>query len=132
MGPLQLKFSEEGAKIAIVGRNEVKLKNIAEKCKKYMNETLVIVADVTKDDDAARIINSTLCNFAKLYILVYSAGTGGVGTIFDDGITQKFDQVLSINFRAAVHLTHLAAKHLVQNKINIVYISSVGAYSYTF
>ncbi|CAH1638083.1 unnamed protein product [Spodoptera littoralis] len=119
-----IKFAEEGAKVALVGRNQEKLNNIAKKC----GNPLIITADITKDEDAKRIIEKTLRNFGKIDILVNNAGIGSSSNILDEGVLQIYDKILSTNLRSAIVLTHLAAPHIVKTKGNIVNISSVAGH----
>ncbi|KAJ8721917.1 hypothetical protein PYW08_004319 [Mythimna loreyi] len=118
-----IKFAEEGAKVAIVGRNKAKLDNVAKQC----GNPLVIVADVSKDADVKRIISETLKHFGKLDILINNAGIGQQANIQAGDAMAVFDNVLSTNLRSVVYLTHLAAPHLVKTKGNIVNISSIAA-----
>ncbi|XP_063891969.1 glucose 1-dehydrogenase-like [Helicoverpa armigera] len=120
---IAIKFAEEGAKVALVGRNQEKLNNVAKKCGK----PLVLVADVTKEEDAKRIVDETVKVFGKLDVLVNNAGIGGGCPITADNAIEIFDKVMNTNLRAPVYLTHLAAPHLVKTKGNIVNISSVSA-----
>ncbi|KAJ8731558.1 hypothetical protein PYW07_004722 [Mythimna separata] len=120
---IAIKFAEEGAKVAIVGRNKVKLDVVAKQC----GNPLVIVADVSKDADVKRIIDETLKQFGKLDVLINNAGIAQSASIQADNAMAVFDNVISTNLRSVVHLTHLAAPHLVKTKGNIVNISSVAA-----
>uniref|UniRef100_A0A2A4JIX4 Ketoreductase domain-containing protein n=1 Tax=Heliothis virescens TaxID=7102 RepID=A0A2A4JIX4_HELVI len=120
---IAIKFAEEGAKVAIVGRNQEKLNNVAKKCGK----PLVLVADVTKEEDAKRIVDETVKVFGKLDVLVNNAGIGGSSSIKADNAIETFDKVMNTNLRAPVYLTHLAVPHLVKTKGNIINISSVAA-----
>ncbi|CAG0916830.1 unnamed protein product [Notodromas monacha] len=121
------RFAAEGSKIAIVGRNEVNLRKVAEKCE-LMNanhKPLVIVADVTKDDDVKRIVNETLAHFGALDVLVNNAGILATGSIENTSLEQ-FDSIFNTNVRSVYHLTMLAVPHLVQSKGTIVNVSSVA------
>lgn len=122
---MAVKFAEEGAQVAMVGRNEQKLKVIAEKCEKVGSKPLVVSADISKKEDAERIINDTVKHFKKLDVLINNAGITVGTSILADNAIQVFDQAMTTNLRAVVHLTHLASKHLVATKGNIVNISSV-------
>ena len=117
------KFAKEGAKVAIIGRNTVKLNNVAKEC----SNPLVIAADVTKEEDAKRLVNETVKHFGKLDILVNNAGIGGTASILSEDAMASFDKIMATNLRSAVHLTHLTAPHLLKTKGNIINISSVAA-----
>ncbi|KAL0818866.1 hypothetical protein ABMA28_008185 [Loxostege sticticalis] len=123
---IALKFAEEGANVAIVGRKADKLKNVSEDIAKVGNKPLVIAADVTKEDDAKRIVNDTVKQFGKLDVLINNAGVGGSASIADANALTVFDHVMNTNLRSAVYLTHLASNHLVETKGNIINISSVA------
>ncbi|MBH0219563.1 SDR family NAD(P)-dependent oxidoreductase, partial [Listeria monocytogenes] len=119
-----IKFAEEGAKVALVGRNQEKLNNVAKKC----GNPLIIAADVSKDEDAKRVIEETLRYFGGIDVLVNNAGIVSRTNIQDNGVIPVYDRIMSTNLRAVVVLTHLAAPHIVKTKGNIVNISSVAGY----
>jgi NAD(P)-dependent dehydrogenase (short-subunit alcohol dehydrogenase family) len=122
-------FCKEGAHVALVGRNEAKLKSTSEKCTKAGGKHIVINADVSKDDDAKRIINKTITDFGKLDILINNAGVGSQGSILDGNLMDSYDKLMGINLRAVIHLTELAAPHLIKTKGNIINISSIAGLS---
>lgn len=55
-----IKFSKQRARITIVGRNEQKLKNVSETCERNGSKPLMIIADVTKEEDVKRIVSETI------------------------------------------------------------------------
>ncbi|XP_045459455.1 3-oxoacyl-[acyl-carrier-protein] reductase FabG-like [Melitaea cinxia] len=116
-------FSDEGARVVMVGRNEKKLSAVAARCA----SPLVIRADVSKDDDAKRIINETVKKFGQIDVLVNNAGlTINNGGLLGSDMMETFDAIMNINLRAVVHLTSLAAPHLIKTKGNIVNVSSIA------
>ncbi|XP_049878984.1 3-oxoacyl-[acyl-carrier-protein] reductase FabG-like [Pectinophora gossypiella] len=120
-------FSKEGANVSMVGRNETKLRNVAEQCAAVGNKPLVIIADVSNDNDAKRIITETVDTFGKLDILVNNAGLGKPGCIADGSIVEAYDVIFKVNVRAVMQLTSLATPHLIKTKGNVVNISSAAA-----
>lgn len=92
-----------------------------------MKDPLVIIADVTKEDDAKRIVADTAKHYRQLDVLVNSAGICDGASILAENTMKAYDQVMATNLRAIVHLTHLAAPHIIKTKGNIVNISSVSA-----
>ncbi|KAL0892880.1 hypothetical protein ABMA27_014565 [Loxostege sticticalis] len=123
-------FAKEGAKVVIVGRNEANLNDVAKQCSAVGSAPLVIKADVTKDEDAKRIINDTIQKFGQLDVLVNNAGIFEYGDILSGKILETYDRIIAINLRAVIHLTQLAAPHLVKTKGNIVNISSGASLLY--
>ncbi|XP_059046928.1 uncharacterized oxidoreductase YxbG-like [Achroia grisella] len=119
-------FAKEGADVVIVGRNEVKLATVAEECTCNGKAPLVIKADMSNDDDVKKIIDETIDNYGKLDILVNNAGMGAFGGILSDTAVSTYDKVMAVNMRAVVHLTALAAPHIVETKGNIVNVSSIA------
>lgn len=123
---IALKFISEGAKVAIVGRNVNKLKNVSSKCEELGSEHLTIVGDVTDDDSLKRIVDVTLHKYGQLDVLVNNAGIGGFSSILAPNALKIYDSVMAVNIRALVSLTNLAGPHLIKTKGNIVNISSVS------
>lgn len=124
---IAVKLSEAGAQVAIVGRNETNLKDTSLKCESSGSKPLIIVADVTKETDAKRIISETVQFFGKLDILVNNAGVANYASVADEDAMKVFDTVFSVNLRAAVQMTNLAVEHLTLTKGNIVNISSTAS-----
>ncbi|CAH2094224.1 unnamed protein product [Euphydryas editha] len=116
-------FSKEGARVVIVGRNQEMLSATAAHCP----SSLVVRADITVDSEAQRVIDETVKKFGKIDVLVNNAGGLPVcRDLTQDGLIQAFDSIMNLNLRSVVHLTTLAAPHLVKTKGNIVNISSVA------
>ncbi|CAG9788659.1 unnamed protein product [Diatraea saccharalis] len=124
---IAIKFASEGAKVAIVGRNEKKLSNVANRLQAVGSTPLVINADVAKDDDAKRIVSETIGHFSKLDVLVNNAGIGNIATIVQENTMDVYDQVMGTNLRAPVHLIHLASPHLIESKGNVINVSSIAS-----
>lgn len=120
-------LASQGAWLALVGRNEQNLKNVAAKCTPTHGapEPLQIIADVTNEADVKRIIDTTIERFNKLNVLVNNAGILKRGTI-QTSTLQDYDSIMNVNVRSVFHLTQLATPHLIATKGNIVNVSSVN------
>ncbi|KAI5651587.1 enoyl-(Acyl carrier protein) reductase domain-containing protein [Phthorimaea operculella] len=119
-------FATEGADVAIVDKNEKDLDEVAAKVAGLGKKPCIIYADVSKDDNAKRIIADTINTFGKLDVLVNNAAFGSLGCILDGKALKAYDDVMSVNVRAVIHLTTLAAPYLAATKGNIVNISSIA------
>lgn len=113
-----------GATLALCARNIDNLKAVAAECHQSPVEPLLIVADVSLADDAARIVNETVAKFGRLDVLVNNAGVIEKGSIESTSVEQ-YDRVMDVNVRSVYRLTILAVPHLVASKGNIVNVSSV-------
>ncbi|XP_028030852.1 uncharacterized protein LOC114243534 [Bombyx mandarina] len=123
---IAVELVSQGAKVAIIGRREHKLKLVAARCELVGKKTLAIRADVTKDDDRRMIIKRTIKHFGKLNVLVNCAGVAKFISILSNEAIEMFDEALSINLRSIVHLVHLSASYLIASKGSINNIGSVG------
>ncbi|XP_050353671.1 3-oxoacyl-[acyl-carrier-protein] reductase-like [Nymphalis io] len=121
-----IAFAKEGANVVIVGRNEVKLQKVTDECAATGKEHILIKADITKDEDANRVINATIEKFGQIDILVNNAGMMNFAHILSDNVMSVYDTVMNLNVRAQVQMTHLAAPHLIKTKGNIINISSIA------
>ncbi|KAI5633700.1 enoyl-(Acyl carrier protein) reductase domain-containing protein [Phthorimaea operculella] len=115
-----IEFAKAGAHVALTGRNEQNLQAVAAKCP----SSLIIVADMNKEQDVENIIKSVIDRFEKLDVLVNNAGILESGTIENTSLDQ-YDRVMNTNVRGPYHLTMLAAPHLIKTKGSIVNVSSV-------
>lgn len=119
-------FAKEGASVAIVGRNEAKLKAVTDRCKKLGAETLAIKADVSKDEEADAIVKKTIEKFGKLDVLVNNAGVLREANILSENFLKTYDEVMNINMRGAVRISYFAAPHIIKSKGNIINVSSIA------
>ncbi|XP_069355599.1 uncharacterized oxidoreductase SERP2049-like [Maniola hyperantus] len=123
-----IALSAEGASVAIVGRNQANLATTAARC----TNALAIQADVTKDDDAQRIIHQTVEKFGTIDVLVNNAGSAKLASVFDENIMAAYDFTMNVNLRAVFRITSLAIPYLMKTKGNIVNISSVSGHNTQF
>ncbi|CAG2108704.1 unnamed protein product [Medioppia subpectinata] len=120
-------FARKGAQVVVNGRNGANVAKVANECniaspKKL--KALQIIADVTKDDDCRRIVETVVCHFGRIDILVNNAGAGAFGSIYDPKLMQTFDHMMKLDVRSVVLITQLAVPHLERTKGVIVNISS--------
>jgi NAD(P)-dependent dehydrogenase (short-subunit alcohol dehydrogenase family) len=127
---IAIHLSQLGAQLVITGRNEDNVKRVAKQCLSVSPKglkPLQVIADITKDEDAKRLIETTAKEFGKIDVLVNNAGAGWLTIITDPNVMENYEQVMKIDLRAVVYLVHLAIPYLEKTKGNIVNISSVGA-----
>ena len=119
-----LRFAEEGARVALVGRDAEALGDVAREVKGRGVEALEVKADVTIEEDARRAVGETVGRFAALDVLVNAAGIISNGTVETTPLAD-WDAMMNVNLRAVFHLMQLAAPHLEKRPGNVVNVSSV-------
>lgn len=120
-----LRFADAGARaVAIVGRDAATLSAVAGDVRERGTEPLAINADVTSEQDARRIMETTVEKFSSLDVLVNAAGVLTNGTI-ETTTLAAWDAMFDVNLRAVFHLMQLALPHLQTTGGNIVNVSSV-------
>lgn len=123
-----ISFSKAGAQVVVTGRNADNVSKVAQECEKVSPnglKALEVVADLMKEEDCKRLIDSTISKFGKLDILVNNAGAAVVTPIKDPSIMDSYDRIMKLNVRSVVYLTHLAVEYLEKTKGVIINISSV-------
>ncbi|XP_063539257.1 uncharacterized oxidoreductase TM_0325-like [Cydia strobilella] len=121
-------FTKQGACVAIVGRNEAKLADVAQQCAQHGPQPLVIKADISDESEASTIVQQTIEKFGKLDVLINNAGMSRQGSsLLEGNILEEYDVIMKTNVRAAIHLTTLAAPHLIKTKGNIINTGSTSA-----
>ncbi|XP_076817716.1 putative oxidoreductase SERP2049 [Clavelina lepadiformis] len=125
------ELSKQGALLSLTGRNEERLAQVADECKKLgAKDVLHVVGDLLKQEDMEKIIKETVDKFGEIHVLVNNAGFGALSPIADFTLDQ-FDRCFNVNVRAVLYLTKLALPYLEKTKGNIVNISSIAGSVYT-
>ena len=119
-----LRFAEEGALVTLVGRARPALSEIAAEIKAGGGEGFAVVADVTDERDAERVVRETIDDFGALDVLVNAAGILANGTVETTSLA-AWDEMLDVNLRAVFNLMRLAVPHLAERRGNVVNVSSV-------
>lgn len=122
-----VSFAGQGANVVLVARNQAKLDNVTSLCFEAGKKPLVINADVVKEEDAKRVIEETLKAYGKIDVLVNNAGKNTTVTFGSQDTMAALDDVMTLNYRAVVHLTYLALPYLLQSQGNIINVSSIAS-----
>ncbi len=116
-------FKNEGAKGAIVGRNQETLDSAAAQ---LGDDFIAINADVTNLADLERVFAATAEKFGKIDVVVANAGAGAVGTVatFNE---VDFDQAIDLNLKS-VYFTVQKALPYMNDGGSIILIGSNAAH----
>jgi NADP-dependent 3-hydroxy acid dehydrogenase YdfG len=108
-----LELAREGASVALVGRREDRLADLAEKITAAGGTALVVPADITDAPAAAEAVERTVGGLGRLDTLVNNAGLmllgPAPGADLDD-----WRRMIDINLMGLMYTAHAAVPHLVQ------------------
>ncbi len=112
-----------GAKVFICGREEAALKTALETLKEGQEDHLAgIPADVSRDQDCARVVQETVRAFGGLDILINNAGVGHIYKPVDQITAEVWDATIQTNLsgmfyccRAAIPLMRKAGAGYIFN-----------------
>lgn len=114
-----------GARVALASRNAGALESLADQLRAAGGEAIVVATDVTRPEERARLVETTVGQFGGLDLLINCAGIGSWGH-FATSTPEIMRQVMEVNFFAPVELTRTAMPHLTNgNDSAVVNITSM-------
>lgn len=119
------RFAEEGAKVVITGRREAYLERAAA----TMPEGMVkcCAADITKQEDCERVIETALSFGGGIHILVNNAGRADNSTPLADFPVEELRSIIDINLIAPFVMMKLSIPHMIEaGSGSIINISSLA------
>ena len=127
MGAVEaILFAREGAKVVVADIREDDARKVEAEIAEAGGEAMVVMLNVSKEDQWEKAIADVIARFGKLDILVNNAGISGSGEK-DFGSTVAWDQLMDINAKSVF----LGMKHAIpeMEKVGggaIVNISSIS------
>ncbi len=119
-------FHEEGAKVAISGRDQ---KTLDEAVKTIGNGTLAVKADVSKLADIDKLYTQVTAKFGKIDALFANAGIAKFAPA-SDSTEQLFDETFDINVKGLYFTLQKAIPHLNDNAGIVLNASVVSTKGY--
>lgn len=117
-------FSEEGAKVVVVARNEQEGSAMAERLGAKEGRAVFVRTDVSDPESVRNLIEATVKEFGKIDILVNNAGfhnSKGIEAITDE----EFDYILKTNLYSTYYCSKYALPYLKETKGCIIHMSSM-------
>ncbi|MET4074481.1 SDR family oxidoreductase [Hymenobacter sp. UYCo722] len=116
---IALLLAQQGATVVAVARSEEELLELGQQ-----TQGLGIVADVSEEADAQRIIDETLRHYGRLDILICNAGVGSFAEL-ENFSAAEWDRIFDTNVKGTFLLCKAAVPHFkAQKKGHIVGITS--------
>lgn len=124
---LATEAAQRGYRLALSGRNEQNLNDVADQCRALGAEVLTVRADVASEADCRRLIHETISAFGRIDVLINNAGIS-MRALLRDLHPDVLRQVMDTNFWGTVYCTHAALPYLLESKGSVVGISSIAGF----
>ena len=106
------ELAREGASLAICARGEEALLSAADEIRRGAGvDVLPVVADVSKPEDVAALVDAAIKRFGHIDILVNNAG-GPPTTTFLDASPEEFRQAIDMNLMSTLLLSKAVVPHM--------------------
>jgi 3-hydroxybutyrate dehydrogenase len=123
-------FAEEGATVFLTARTESELAAATAEIAKQDKKVAFLTADLTREDDCARVIEAARLRYGRVDILVNNAGHYGPVVPVEEYPLAEFDKVIAVHLRAAFLLTKEVLPEMYARGSGVVLnISSLSAKS---
>ncbi len=134
---LALAYAKEGASLVVNSRSEGSIRPVAEEVEGLGVEVLAVAADVSKEEDARRLVDEAVEKFGGIDVLVNNAGLLGPRVAIEDYPEDEWRRVIDANLTGLFLVSKAAIPHMREGGsiINVVSGVSVegraewGAYS---
>ena len=134
---LALAYAKEGASLVVNSRSEEGIRPVAGEVEGLGAEVLAVAADVSKGEDARRLVKEAVGRFGGIDILANNAGLLGPRVAIEEYPEEEWRRVIDANLTGPYLVSKAAIPHLREGAsiINVVSGVSVegraewGAYS---
>lgn len=121
---LAVQLAEQGANLALCGRDEAKLRESAHLAEARGAEALVLPGDLSDPACPFASVQRAVERFGRLDILVNNAGEA-LSKPFGEVTLAEYDRLMAVNARAPFLMCQAALPHLRETKGSILNIGSV-------
>ena len=119
-----VQLASEGARVVLAARNAQRLNDIQSQIAAAGGIARAVAVDLTKEQDCAQLIETTVSTFGAIDILVLNAGLATHGRLEELQSFDPIDAAMRVNFFGAAYPTYLALEHLVAARGVIAYVTS--------
>src|SRR5215212_556560 len=134
---LALAFAREGTSIVINSRSEESIRPVAREAEALGAEVVALAADVSRNTDAERLVDTAVERFGRVNMLINNAGVLGPRVTIEEYPENEWRRVIDANLTGPFLVTRAAIPRMPEGAsiINVVSGVSVegragwGAYS---
>jgi NAD(P)-dependent dehydrogenase (short-subunit alcohol dehydrogenase family) len=118
-------FAQEGARVAITGRNEARGQKMVEEIEQAGGKAIFIRSDVRFAEDCCRAVEETLQAFGRLDILFNNAGVLYPNTV-PDCTEEEWDRTLDTNLKGTYLMSKFALLAMIAQGSGVIINNASG------
>ena len=118
-------FAQEGAKVFLTGRNEVRGGEVVKTIREEGGDALFLASDVRLAEDCRKAVDEALAAFGRLDILFNNAGVYFPNTV-PDCTEEEWDLTLDINLKGAYLMSKFALPSMIAQGSGVIIHNSSG------
>jgi NAD(P)-dependent dehydrogenase (short-subunit alcohol dehydrogenase family) len=120
-----LLFAQEGAEVAITGRNRQRGPAVVERIKEVGSEAMFLQADVSIAGDCRRVVEETVTAFGRLDILFNNAGVFYPHTATECS-EKEWDEQIDINLKGTFLMSKFALPVMIAQSRGVIINNASG------
>ena len=121
---IAIQLAKAGVKVAIVGRDEEKAKDVLSQINTIGGDAIYVLGDISQDRECERIVDAVYSAFGQIDILVNCAGAL-TSTPLENITREEWDRLLAVNLSGTFFMIQKAIPFLEKSKSGrIINISS--------
>ncbi|TWT76034.1 putative oxidoreductase [Posidoniimonas polymericola] len=116
----------EGARVTICGRGPDRLEKAADGLRGLGGDVLCVACDVAHAGETRRAVDAAAERFGGLHFACCCAGESMRGDVISTS-RERFEELMAVNFLAAVDMAHAAGPLLEANRGHLTFIGSLAS-----
>jgi NAD(P)-dependent dehydrogenase (short-subunit alcohol dehydrogenase family) len=108
-------LSGVGARVAVHGRDRGRTEALADRLRDAGGQAAPVVADLTRRDDADRLVDETIAAFGRVDVIVNTVGGGAGDALYpaESYPEEAWDRIFDLNLRSTLLPTQAAVRAMI-------------------
>ena len=117
---IALCFAREGARTVVTGRDMDRLEQVAQEVRSAGGDPATFSLEVTRDDDATRVVEEVIATWGRIDVLVNNAGVITYDTPLWATTVDQWDEVMNTNLRGMHLVSRAVIPHMMKRQRGVI------------